>query len=189
MQGDGARQERSAPDCARWGAFIAFGMPKPNRSPYARLRDLWLKLSPLPGGKWMFSRLVGWTAPYTRTIGAVVVELRAGYARVEMRDRWSVRNHLSSVHAIALMNLGELTTGLAGTFGLPDDSRGIPVRLEIVFLKKARGRLTAECTAAPVDMSAEREYDFVAVIKNAAGEDVARCSARWRIGPTTPAAK
>jgi acyl-coenzyme A thioesterase PaaI-like protein len=189
MRGARARQERRAPDCDEGGAFIAFGMPKPNRSPYARLRDMWLRLSPLPGGKWMFSRLVGWTAPYTRTIGALVVEVRAGYARVEMRDRWSVRNHLKSVHAIALMNLGELTTGLAGTFGLPDDSRGIPVRLQIEFLKKARGRLTAECNTAPVDASAEKEYDFVAVIRNAAGEDVARCTARWRIGPMTPAAK
>jgi acyl-coenzyme A thioesterase PaaI-like protein len=163
-------------------------MEKSVRSPYARLRDLWLRLSPLPGGKWIFIKALGYTAPYTRTIGARVVELREGYAKVTMRDRWTVRNHLRSVHAIALMNMGELTTGLAGTFGLPDDSRGIPVRLEIQFLKKARGLLTAECTTGPVDARTEKEYDFVAVIRNAAGEDVARCTARWRIGPAAPSA-
>ncbi len=161
-------------------------MPAAARSPYARIRELWLRLHALPGGTWLFSRLVGWSAPYTRTIGAHVVELRAGYAKVEMRDRWSVRNHLHSVHAIALMNLGELTTGLATTFGLPDDSRGIPTRLSIEFVKKARGRLSAECTAGAVDMSTERDYDVQAVIRDPAGDVVARCTARWRIGPMHP---
>ena len=126
-------------------------MAKSQRSPYARIRDLWLRLSPLPGGTWLFSRLVGWSAPYTRTIGAKVVELSAGHAKVVMRDRWAVRNHLRSIHAIALMNMGELTTGLALTFGLPDDARGIPTRLTIEFVKKARGRLTSECRAPAVD--------------------------------------
>jgi len=182
-----ARQERLG--CARCGAFIAFGMPNPQRSPYARIRDLWLRLSPLPGGKWLFSRLVGWSAPYTRTIGAQVLELSAGRSKVVMRDRWGVRNHLRSIHAIALMNMGELTTGLALTFGLPDDARGIPTRLTIEFVKKARGRLTAECTAPAVDLATERDYDVEAVIKDPSGDVVARCTARWRIGPLSAAAK
>jgi len=164
-------------------------MPNSQRSPYARLRDLWLRLSPLPGGRWLFSRLVGWSAPYTRTIGASVVELSAGRAKVELRDRWAVRNHLHSIHAIALMNLGELTTGLAVTFGLPDDARGIPTRLTIEFVKKARGRLTSECSAPPVDIATERDYDVEAVIKDLAGDVVARCTARWRIGRLSAAAK
>ena len=87
------------------------------------------------------------------------------------------------------MNLGELTTGLALTFGLPDDARGIPTRLTIEFVKKARGRLTAECQAPPVDISAERDYDVEAVITDPSGDVVARCTARWRIGRMGAAAK
>jgi acyl-coenzyme A thioesterase PaaI-like protein len=180
---------RAAIGCARCRAFVAFGMAKIQRSPYARIRDLWLRLSPLPGGKWLFSRLVGWSAPYTRTIGATVVELSPGCAKVVMRDRWAVRNHLRSIHAIALMNMGELTTGLALTFGLPDDARGIPTRLTIEFVKKARGRLTSECSAPPVDLATERDYDVEAVIKDPAGDVVARCTARWRIGRMSAVAK
>jgi len=155
-------------------------------SPYTRIRALWDRWSKLPGGKWIFGKLLGLAVPYTGTIKPRVVELRPGYARVEMADRRAVRNHLRSIHAIALMNLAEVTSGLAATMSLPDTARAIPVRLSIDFVKKARGRLTAECTAPAIDASAEREHDIEAVIKDPGGDVVARAVARWRVGPQSP---
>ncbi|MBW2551278.1 MAG: DUF4442 domain-containing protein [Deltaproteobacteria bacterium] len=86
---------------------------------------VWDRLERIPGGKLLYSRMVGRLAPYTGTIGAVVQELGDGYSRVTLADRRAVRNHLSCVHAVALANLVELTGNLALGYSLPDDARFI----------------------------------------------------------------
>jgi acyl-coenzyme A thioesterase PaaI-like protein len=144
---------------------------------------LWDRLSPLPGGKRLFSRLLGRMARYTGTIRPRVEELRPGYARVSMRDRPPVRNHLKSVHAIALMNLAEVSSGLALLYGLPPGGRAILTGLSIEFLKKARGTLTAEAELEVPRTTERQEYEFESVIRDAEGEVVARAKARWLVGP------
>ena len=43
------------------------------------IRDVWDRLERIPGGKLLYSRMIGRLAPYTGTIGAVVQELGDGY--------------------------------------------------------------------------------------------------------------
>jgi uncharacterized protein (TIGR00369 family) len=148
-----------------------------------RIRSLWQRFEPLPGGKRLFSLALGRLAPYTGTISPRVEELRDGYARVVMRDRRAVRNHLRSVHAIALMNLAEVTSGLALTYALPADARAILTGLSIDFLKKARGTLTAEATLEPPRTSERREYELESRIRDEVGDVVAIAHARWLVGP------
>jgi acyl-coenzyme A thioesterase PaaI-like protein len=147
------------------------------------LRQHWNRACALPGGKWLFSRLLGLMAPYTGSIGATVQALEPGHCVVTLRDRRRVRNHLYCVHAIALCNLGEMVTGLALMNSLPDQTRGILTGLSIAYIKKARGRLTASCHCeVPVD-NRESEVLLNGEIHDAEGDLVAGVKARWLIGP------
>ena len=147
------------------------------------LRHYWNKISSLPGGKWLFSRLLGRVVPYTGTIGATVQTLKPGHCEVVLRDRRKVRNHLRSVHAIALCNLGEMATGLALLNSLPDQTRGILTNLSITYMKKARGRLTGSCHCDIPTDNQEHEYLLTGEIRNTEDELVAEVKARWLIGP------
>ena len=102
--------------------------------------------------------------PYTGTIRARVEELTPGHSKVRMADRRRLRNHLRSIHAIALANLGELATGLAMMAALPADARGIPMEIKVEFLKKARGEITAEGSCSVPDVSVRNEHPVEALL-------------------------
>jgi uncharacterized protein (TIGR00369 family) len=158
------------------------------RSAVAQLRAAWQSLHGLPGGRWLFSRVFGLLVPYTGTAGLLIEELRPGYCRASMRDRRAVRNHLRSVHAVALVNLAEATSGLAMNIALPDTARAIVTRIAIAYLKKARGTLVAECEAGVPPVEAEHDLDVTATIKDAAGDVVAVATVTWRVGPSPSSA-
>lgn len=147
------------------------------------IRDAWDRLSTVPGGKRLFSRAIGRFAPYTGTIDAVVEELAIGHARVVMRDRRILRNHLRSVHAIALANLVELTGNIALSYSLPDDARFIVAGMSIEYVKKARGTITGVCECpVPADNS-RREYEVPVVLRDEAGDVVVEGTLRSLVGP------
>jgi len=161
-------------------------MSRPNESPGARLRGLWTRLSGLPGGRWIFSRLLGLMVPYTGGLGATGILFAPGHVRVRLKDRRKVRNHLHSIHAMALGNLGELSTGLAVLGAMPPSVRGILTGFEISYQKKARGVLIAEARCEVPEVTDSVDYSVDAEIRDAEGDVVATVRALWRLGPTKP---
>lgn len=144
----------------------------------------WRRLSRWPGGAWLFSRAAGWLAPYSGSTGARVRELAPGRCRLTIRDRRRVRNHLDSVHAVALVNAGELASGLAMVCALPPGTRSIVVGLACRYEKKARGTITIEGEAdPPARLEAATETLARATMRDEAGDVVARLEVTWRLGP------
>ena len=149
----------------------------------ARLLGMWDRLKGVPGGSFLFGRVIRFGIPYTASIRPIVKEVRPGYARVEMRDRRRVANHLGSIHAIALANIGEFTGGLAMTATAPSNVRSILVKLEVEYLKKARGRVVAECHCSVPAVRETMNQLVTTLVRDAGGEDVARVTATWRLSP------
>ncbi len=143
----------------------------------------WKKLQVIPAGDRLFSFFLGRYAPYSGSISARVEALSPGNARVSIRDRWKVRNHLKSIHAIALINLGEIATGLAVLSTIPDNMRGIVLGLEAEYLKKARGKLIANAQfQLPAVINENTPVRATAELTDHAGELVTRVHVSWLLG-------
>lgn len=101
------------------------------------------RLRAFPGGAFAFDMGLAMAAPFNIAVAPQVSELRRGRAVVVMRDRSWRRNHLGSIHAMALGTLAEITANLALLASLPPGARMIPTSFDIEFSKKARGTITA----------------------------------------------
>jgi uncharacterized protein (TIGR00369 family) len=147
----------------------------------ANLYRSWERAARLPGGARLFSLLAGRAAPYTGTLGARVEALRPGFARVRLPDRRGVRNHLGSVHAMALANLAEMTGNLALLAALPDANNMIVTGFAIDYVKKARGAIVATCEigAGAGTRSGAVEYDVE--LRDSAGVVVATARGRCKL--------
>ena len=150
----------------------------------ADLVNLWKKFGSNAIGRSLFSSMVGKFIPYTGSISPKVEELGQGHCRVSMKDCRKVRNHLNSIHAIALANLGEFSTGLATISILPEGAKMILLKIETQYHHKARGTIyaIAESGAIPTNLSSENTDHIVqAKIFDEEKKHVSTVIANWVI--------
>ena len=172
-------------------------LPSPSGACYLRnhmpatgtqLLRLWRRYSRFPGGPWLFSKVFGFLVPYSGSVHPRIRVLEPGRAEIEIPDRRSNRQHLGSVHAIALMNLAEMTSGLAMMTGLPPTVRGIVTTLSMTYHKKARGPIRGVARVDVPAIAEARDFDVMAECFDRDGVLVATGRARWRLGLVRPKA-
>jgi acyl-coenzyme A thioesterase PaaI-like protein len=150
------------------------------QSMIATLKKWWPLLADKPFGPKLFSRFLGRLIPYTGTIRPLVTQLEPGVAVVKLKSHKCVANHLGSVHAIALANLGELTTGLALHYSLDPKQRAILTHLTLKFVKKARGVITARsCWTIPPKIQGPQVLE--AILYDEENHIVANVEATWLV--------
>jgi acyl-coenzyme A thioesterase PaaI-like protein len=153
--------------------------------PTDRIRIAWDALHRLPGGKKLFSWIVGYVAPYSGSIQAEVGDLRVGFARASMRDRSRLRNHLRCLHAVALSNLAEFTGNLALAYSIPGNARFIVTGMNMEYFQKARGRITATCDNEMPSDNVKREVEISIELRDADGVLVSRGTIFSLVGPAS----
>jgi len=152
-------------------------------SPGTRLLSLWRRLSALPGGEWLFAKIFARTVPYSGSVRPRIKILEPGHAEVEIPDIRANRQHLGSVHAIALMNVAEMTSGLAMMAGLPENIRGIVTTLSMTYHKKARGTIRAVSRVTVPTVTSDQDFEVIAECFDPSGTKVATGKVLWRLGP------
>lgn len=150
--------------------------------PPSTLARTWDKLSRLPAGRHLFSRVLGRMVPYGSTISPFVEALGPGYARICIKITRKLMNHIQSAHAMALGNLAELTGGLALTFAMPGNMRLVAAKFTLEYKKRGYGKLTAESNAPLLDWTLPKQVVEVEVfIRDEAGEVVVRGVGEYHI--------
>ena len=129
--------------------------------PAQLIQQSWEHLTKLPKGNVLFSKLLGQYIPYAGSISPLVQELSKGHAIVYMRDKRGIRNHHEAIHAVAIANLGEFVTSLTIISQIKDNEKAAIVKLDVEYLKKAKGDLTAEASfIRPETVNPEMKFNI-----------------------------
>jgi uncharacterized protein (TIGR00369 family) len=148
-----------------------------------RVLKVWTKCNRLPMGRFIFNQMFARVAPFNAVIRPRVLEVTPGRARVAMKERRRLHQHLKSVHAGALFTLAECTSGLAMAASIPDTMRIIVTDISIEFIKKARGLLVAEATCDMPDPAVEQRHEVRVDVTDEVGDAIAHATVRWLVGP------
>lgn len=91
-----------------------------------------------PLGKTIFTKTICFKAPYFSTISPELIHFSEGHCEFKVKNKKSIRNHLNTVHAIAMCNLAELCAGMCMETIIDDSAkRWIPKGMTVRYLKKA----------------------------------------------------
>jgi acyl-coenzyme A thioesterase PaaI-like protein len=146
------------------------------------LLAMWRRLYGTAVGRWLFSSLVCWKAPYFATIRPRFGVLEPGRCELSMAKRRAVLNHIGTVHAIAMCNMVELAAGTATEVTIPGSLRWIPQGMNVEYLRKATTSLLATAIIEPpAPWQAAAELPVQVQVTDAAGTLVLQATVRMWI--------
>lgn len=143
----------------------------------------WNRLKGNAAGRWLFTRVVCWRAPYFASIRPLFLQLGDGSVEVRMRKRRSVSNHIGTVHAIAMANLCEIAAGTMMEALLDPSLRWIPREMTIRYLARATTDVVAR-SIMPQVLPGQVQDAVVAVsVHDTSGAEVVRADITMYLSP------
>ena len=133
--------------------------------------------------------------PFVKTLGLEYVELDAARAVLRLPDEAAFHNHVGGPHAGALFTLAESASGavVIGSFeDLLPTVTPLAARAEIVYLKLAKGPITAEAVLSRPAAEVRAELDETGrtvqfpvevTLRDGDGAQTARMTISWALRP------
>ena len=108
------------------------------------LSDIYSLLKDKLFGKTAFSTMISCVSPYSGSVKPYVNYFDNNFVKCSINESFFIKNPFNSIHALALGNLGELTSGLLMMNYLQRfNKKGIVTQINIKFHKKARNTIYA----------------------------------------------
>ena len=108
---------------------------------------------------WLLTSLFGRTIKFAGTAGIKVEALDFQQAKLRLANRSKVQNHIGSVHAAATALLGESASGFLLGMHVTDDKIPLLKSMQIQYLKRSTGALTAQAQLDDTQISQIRSTD------------------------------
>lgn len=110
-----------------------------------RLSKVMRQIERLPSGlqPTVRSFILGKIIRFAGTASCRVETLRPETCVIRLKNRRKVQNHIGSVHAAAMALLAESATGFMTGMTIPDDRILVIRSMELTYLKRASGDMTA----------------------------------------------
>ncbi len=145
--------------------------------------SIWQRLGGTAPGRWLFSRMVCFKAPYFASISPLFVELGEGRTVVFLKKRRKVQNHLGTVHAIAMANLCEIAAGTLMEVSVPANQRWIPKGMTIEYLAKALTDVTATALLPSLQFGAAQDVSVPVSVRDRDSTEVVRADISMYVSP------
>jgi len=143
----------------------------------------WNRLKGNAPGRWLFSRIVCFRAPYFASISPLFRTLEVGFAEVSLKKRRKVTNHIRTVHAIAMANLCEIAAGTMIEASLPLSMRWIPKGMTIQYLAKAATNITATAILPTIEYGETQDVVIPVKVQDTAGNVVVKADITMYVTP------
>lgn len=108
---------------------------------------------------WLLTLLFGRTIKFAGTAGVQVEALNLQQAKLRLANRRKVQNHIGSVHAAATALLGESASGFLIGMHVPDDKIPLLKSMQVQYLKRSTGALTATASLSTEQISQIHQLD------------------------------
>jgi acyl-coenzyme A thioesterase PaaI-like protein len=133
---------------------------------------------------YLLTKLFSTHVKFAGTTGVKLESVNNNHAKLVLKNRKKIQNHIGGIHAIAAGVLAESATGIAFGMNVPDTKVPLLKSLTIHFKRRMQGDLSAYATMSEAQIDLVQSEDkgdmFIPVtITDESGEEPIECVMEW----------